>query len=84
MGGVWWPRNQAFEVPTRAGSFRSELFQEVLDEVCGHGVVVVAAVGNDADDAIDVPAAAGGVLGVRAIDDTGRVAPFSNNSVRRR
>jgi subtilisin family serine protease len=66
--------NMSFGTPdTTARDF----FQALVDDAESHGVLCVAAAGNDSTDAPNFPAACNHTLSVGAIDDTGARADFS-------
>jgi subtilisin family serine protease len=66
--------NMSFGTPdTTARAF----FQELVDDAESHGVLCVAAAGNDSTDDPNFPAACNHTLSVGAIDDTGARADFS-------
>jgi hypothetical protein len=54
------------------------LLEQAVDYAREKGVVLVAATGNDGVEGVMYPAALDGVLGVGAVDGTGRQAYFSN------
>jgi subtilisin family serine protease len=62
------------------GEDNSRAEAAVFEELAEAGVVVVSAMGNEFDEGNpkEFPAAYKGVLGVGAIDEVGRRAPFSN------
>jgi parallel beta-helix repeat protein len=60
------------------GSSSTELFREVVKYAHDHGVLVIAAVGNEHSNAPHYPAAYDGVVAVAATDSSDNVAGFSN------
>ncbi|NJK37179.1 MAG: peptidase S8 [Oscillatoriales cyanobacterium SM2_3_0] len=60
------------------GSGESSLMQEAIDYAYGKGVVVVAAAGNSGENAAGYPARYPHVIGVAAVDATGKKTPYSN------
>jgi thermitase len=56
--------------------------EDVIRYALAHGVSVVAASGNDGTDTKYYPGALPGVIAVGAVDDTGRVAPFTSYGAR--
>jgi thermitase len=52
--------------------------EDVIRYALDHGVTVVAASGNDGSDTKYYPGALPGVIAVGAVDDDGRVAPFTS------
>jgi hypothetical protein len=61
--------------PTNCGPDPDE--EAAVEYAIAHGVVVVAAAGNDGFDSDTYPASYPGVLSVAATDDSGSVQPFS-------
>ncbi len=60
---------------SRSDSF---ILQDAVNYATEHGVVIVAAAGNDASEGISFPAAYDNVIAVPAVDATGRHLYFSN------
>ncbi len=60
------------------GSHSTFVEQEAIEYAVLHGVVVVAAMGNDASSTPSYPAAFPGVVAVGAVDASGHLAAFSN------
>ncbi|HYM61290.1 MAG TPA: S8 family serine peptidase [Thermoanaerobaculia bacterium] len=56
----------------------SDLEQEVIQRAVDAGILVIAAAGNAAIEALDYPAAYPGVLSVGAVDAKSTIAPFSS------
>lgn len=59
-----------------------ELYQETIDELASHGVVVVAAAGNEQAASPTRPASCAGVVGVAALARDGLKAGYSNFGAR--
>ncbi len=66
--------NMSFSAP-----FVTALLQQAIKDAAIAGLLLVAAVGNDASQALQYPAAYPGVIAVSAIDSTESIASFSNS-----
>jgi serine protease len=53
-------------------------YQDVVDEISGRGIVIVASAGNDAGHAVAAPADCRGVIAVAALRHVGTKVGFSN------
>jgi serine protease len=60
------------------GSGESHLMKEAIDYATDKGVVVVAAAGNSGQNSAGYPARYPHVIGVSALDTTGKKTPYSN------
>lgn len=58
--------------------FHSEAEQQAVNQVRARGVFLVASAGNESSRVPSYPAAYNGVIGVSAVDQAGRLAPYSN------
>ncbi|MEZ5543210.1 MAG: S8 family serine peptidase [Pseudomonadota bacterium] len=76
-GGVPVQRADIVNLSLGGYSF-SQSEQNVIDQVRGQGVMIVAAAGNDATSSLFYPASYNGVLSVSAVDINQQAAPYSN------
>ena len=79
--GVYYAIDHGVEVINMSfgTSDESDAIHEALEEARQHGIVVVAAAGNDnRSDPPRMPANSGDAIGVAAVDDLDIRAPFSN------
>src|SRR6185295_11210985 len=81
IAGVLWAVDHGADVILMAFSNPgfSESLQEAIDYAWSRGVVLVAAVGNDAVTAPTFPAGDRGVIGVSATDPSDQLTGFSND-----
>lgn len=81
IAGVIWAVEHGANVILMAFSNPgfSEDLQDAIDYAWANGVVLVAAVGNDADSTPTFPAGDRGVIGVSATDNADSLASFSND-----
>jgi subtilisin family serine protease len=80
IAGVLWAADHGADVILMAFSAPdfSQNLQDAIDYAWSKGVVVVAAVGNNAVSTPTFPAGDRGVMGVAATDPSDALAPFSN------
>jgi thermitase len=78
-GIIWAVDHGADVINLSLGNYQhSSLLEVAVDYAYDHNVVLIAAAGNENTSQPSFPAAYPQVLGVAAIDYTGRRAPFSN------
>ena len=77
--GIVWAADHAARVVNLSlgGAQRSRVLSDAVRYATAHGVLIVAAAGNESG-AVGYPARIGGVLGVGAVDSTLARASFSN------
>jgi thermitase len=78
--GIYWSvNNRAKAINLSVGGYRSNrVLEHAVNYAWDHGVVVVAAAGNDNTSRLSYPAAYGHVISVSATDQLDRKARFSN------
>ncbi|MCL2569409.1 MAG: S8 family serine peptidase [Oscillospiraceae bacterium] len=62
------------------GGAQSRILEDAVNNAVDHGIIVVAAAGNDGDSTLSYPAAFSNVVAVGAVDRNGTVAYFSQRN----